>query len=256
LKLAFREYGSGTPLIILHGLFGQSDNWNTLAKKYAEHDLHVFTVDQRNHGLSPHSDTFTFESMADDLHEFIAEHDLKSPVLMGHSMGGKTVLHFEQKYKNIASRLIIADISARAYPPHHQDVLKALNAVNLDAIHNRKEAEAILSQHISDFGTKQFLLKNLYWKHQDEGLLDWRFNLKVITHDYDNVTKSVPFFTSDTPVLIINGEKSQYVTEEDVIDYKARFSNCRFITLKDAGHWVHAEKPQQYFDSTLGFIKS
>src|SRR6185503_15685796 len=99
MKLFYRKYGSGTPLIILHGLFGQSDNWNTLAKKFAENNFRVFTIDQRNHGLSPRSDTLTFESMADDLYEFIETHDLESPMLIGHSMGGKTVLYFEKKHK-------------------------------------------------------------------------------------------------------------------------------------------------------------
>lgn len=92
MKLAYREFGAGKPLIILHGLFGQSDNWNTLAKNFAEKGFHVFTLDQRNHGLSPHSELWNYEVMADDVFEFIQDHNLKEPVLLGHSMGAKTVL--------------------------------------------------------------------------------------------------------------------------------------------------------------------
>ena len=134
MKLAYREYGQGTPLIILHGLFGQSDNWNTLAKSFGEKGFRVFTIDQRNHGLSPHSDLWTYEHMAHDLYEFIKEHDLKDPILLGHSMGGKTVMYFESHYPSVASKVIICDIAARAYPPHHNEVLKALHSVDFNTV--------------------------------------------------------------------------------------------------------------------------
>ena len=183
MQLFFREFGMGQPLIILHGLFGQSDNWNTLAKNFAEQNFHVFTVDQRNHGLSPHSATWNYEVMADDLHEFIAEHNLLQPIILGHSMGGKTAMFFEWKYPHVASKIIIVDISPRAYGPHHGDVLKALNEVDFSVIKTRKEAEAKLNEYISDFGTKQFLLKNIYWKDAETTLMDWRFNLKVIHNE-------------------------------------------------------------------------
>ena len=164
MKLAFREFGSGQPLIILHGLFGQSDNWNTLAKNFGEKGFHVFTLDQRNHGLSPHSDEWNYEVMATDLKEFIDDHQLHNPILLGHSMGGKTVLFFELKYSGIAQKLIIVDIAARAYEPHHNDVLKALHAVDFNTITTRKEADVLMNTYLTDFRTKQFLLKNIYWK--------------------------------------------------------------------------------------------
>src|ERR1700740_3726323 len=118
MKLAYREFGQGQPLIILHGLFGQSDNWTTLAKQFAEKGLHVFTLDLRNHGLSPHSEVWNYEVMADDLKEFINEHQLKDPILLGHSMGGKVVMFFELKYPGIAKKIIAADIAPRAYGSH------------------------------------------------------------------------------------------------------------------------------------------
>lgn len=253
MKLAYREYGTGQPLIILHGLFGQSDNWNTLAKQFAEKNFRVFTIDQRNHGLSPHSEVWNYDAMAEDLMEFINEHHLQKPILLGHSMGAKTVMFFEKKFPNIASKLIIADMSAREYPPHHADVLDALNAVDFSAIKTRKEAEAVMNTFISDFGTKQFLLKNIYWKENDA--MDWRFNLSAISKNYDNVLVAVPPYTSQTETLIIKGEKSYYVEQNDMQDFETRFPNCKLVVINGSGHWVHAEKPKEFFDAVLQFIE-
>lgn len=254
MKLAFREFGEGQPLIILHGLFGQSDNWNTHAKGFADKGFRVFALDQRNHGLSPHSDEWTYEAMAEDLKEFIEEHQLKDPILLGHSMGGKTVMYFELKYPGIASKIIIADISASAYPPHHEDVLAALNAVDFTKIKTRKEAEAIMDAHIKDFGTKQFLLKNIYWKDNENNVMDWRFNLKVISEKYENVCAGVPEFVSEAKALIIKGELSKYISDSDKDDLKKRFPHSTLVILNGAGHWVHAEKPKEFFETVLMFI--
>ena len=253
MKLAFREYGEGTPLIILHGLFGQSDNWNTLAKKFAAAGFHAYTVDQRNHGLSPHSGTWDYPSMAGDIHEFINDHHLEGPLLMGHSMGAKTAMYFDQMFPAKSSKLVIADMAARKYAPHHQDVLKALNAVDFNKIETRKEAELILQEHLSDAGTRQFLLKNIYRKDEGPGM-GWRFNLDVITSKHENVGVEVPFYVSNTPTLIIRGGKSGYVTEADLGDFERRYPHHRFVTIEGAGHWVHAEKPDEFFEAVFSFI--
>ncbi|MCW3077679.1 MAG: putative hydrolase, partial [Bacteroidetes bacterium] len=212
MNLAYREFGQGQPFIILHGLFGQSDNWNTLAKQFAEQNFHVFTPDLRNHGLSPHSDVWDYEVMADDLKEFIDHHKLDNPIIMGHSMGGKVLMFFEAKYNGVTDKLIIADISPRAYEPHHHEVLAALNSVDFSVVKTRKEAESQLGEYIKDFGTKQFLLKNIYWRDTENNIMDWRFNLKVITASYNNIGVMAPEFKSDVPCLIIRGECSNYVT--------------------------------------------
>lgn len=254
MELAYREFGAGQPLIILHGLFGQSDNWNTLAKRFAEKGFHVFTIDQRNHGLSPHSEEWDYHVMAADLNEFIKFHNLEKPVLLGHSMGGKTVLFFEMLYPGVADKIIVADIAPRAYEPHHDAVLAALNAVDFSEINTRKEAEAILGNYISDFGTKQFLLKNIYWKEDASKQMDWRFNLKTITQKYNNIGVEVPEGSSDTPALFLKGEKSNYVAEDDEKDIAARFSNFKIETIANSGHWVHAEQPEAFFNSVMAFI--
>lgn len=254
MKLAYREFGTGQPLIILHGLFGQSDNWNTLAKNFAGKGFRVFTVDQRNHGLSPHSDIWNYEAMADDLNEFITEHQLEQPILLGHSMGGKTVMYFEAVYGGKAQKLIIADIAARAYAPHHDKVLAALHAVDFNLVKTRKEAEAIMINYLSDFGTRQFLLKNIYWKDAENNQMDWRFNLKTITENYNNIGLAVPDYISHTKTLVVRGELSDYISEDDLNEFKKRFSNLQTITIPQAGHWVHAEKPGEFFEAVLQFI--
>ena len=255
MKLAFREFGKGPPLIILHGLFGQSDNWNNLAKNFAENNFHVFTIDQRNHGLSPHSNDWNYEIMADDLKEFIDEYKLKKPIILGHSMGGKTCLFFEWKYPSLANKIIIADIAARFYEPHHTEVIEALKHIDFEKIKTRKEAELVLNKYITDFGTKQFLLKNIYWKDSLNGLMDWRFNLKVISASINNAGVAVPQFQSEVKCLLINGEKSNYINENDKKDFIQRFKDCKIETIKNAGHWLHAEKPKEFFNLVLGFIK-
>ena len=254
MELAYREFGAGRPLIILHGLFGQSDNWNTLAKRFAEKGFHVFTIDQRNHGLSPHSDVWNYQAMAEDLKEFIDHHQLQQVILLGHSMGGKTLMFFELLFPNVAQKLIVADIAPRAYEPHHDAVLMALNAVDFSEINTRKDAEAILGTYISDFGTKQFLLKNIYWREDESKQMDWRFNLKTITKEYNNIGVPVPDFKSDTKTLFIRGEKSNYITDEDEKDIASRFSNYQLKTITNSGHWVHAEQPDAFLNCVMEFI--
>ena len=254
MELAYREYGSGQPLIILHGLFGQSDNWNTLAKRFAEKGFRVFAVDQRNHGLSPHSTEWDYNVMASDLNEFIKFHDLKEPILLGHSMGGKTVLFYEMLYPNVAKKIIVVDIAPRAYEPHHEAVLKALNAIDFTEINTRKEAEAILNEYISDFGTKQFLLKNIYWKEDASKQMDWRFDLKTITEKYDNIGIEAPEGLSNTPALFIRGGNSNYISADDEKDIAARFSDYKLETVSNSGHWVHAEQPEAFFNTVMAFI--
>jgi esterase len=254
MKLAYREYGDGTPLIILHGLFGQSDNWNTLAKQFSEKGFKVFTVDLRNHGLSPHSKDWNYGIMAEDVKKFIDEHHLTDFVLMGHSMGGKVAMYFDKLFPNLASKIIICDIAAREYPPHHGEVLQALHAVDFTIVKTRKEAEAEMNKHISDFGTKQFLLKNIYWKDTENNIMAWRFNLEVISEKYDHIRESVPFYKSDVPCLVIKGSNSNYINAEDQSDFSKRYSHVEFNTIEGAGHWVHAEKPKEFFGIVMGFL--
>lgn len=169
-------------------------------------------------------------------------------------MGGKTLMFFEKLFPKIAQKLIICDIAARAYEPKHNEVVAALNAVDFNHVKTRKDAELVLNSFIKDFGTKQFLLKNIYWKDTDANLMDWRFNLKAITDNYNNVSVAVPEFISNSPTLIIRGSLSDYINEEDIQNFNLRFNNITIETILDAGHWVHAEKPLDFFECVKRFI--
>ena len=254
MKLFYRKSGQGQPLIILHGLFGQSDNWNTLAKQFSENGFEVYAVDARNHGLSSHSEDWNYKVMSEDILELITDNNLKDVIFLGHSMGGKVAMQFAIDHPNYLDKLIVADIAPKCYPPQHKSVVQGLEAVDFKTKKTRKEAEAILSQYISDFGTKQFLLKNIYWKENEE--MDWRFNLKVIKEKMENVGKAI---TSEVPcdvlALFIRGENGNYILDEDVDVIQKMFPNSTLETIQGAGHWVHAEKSKEFFDAVMKFIK-
>jgi esterase len=254
MKLYFRKYGSGQPMIILHGLFGQSDNWNTLAKKFGENGFEVYVADLRNHGLSPHSTQWDYKSMSEDVHELITDNNLKNVILCGHSMGGKTAMRYALDHCENLDKLIVADIAPKEYPVEPKEVIEALNAVDFSIIKTRKEAEDVLSKYITDFGTKQFLLKNIYWK--DNGELGWRFNLKVITEKIMNVREAISSDKNcEVPTLFIRGENSSYILDEDMNFIHDLFPRSMLETIGGAGHWVHAEKPNEFFECVMNFIK-
>jgi esterase len=254
MKLYFRKYGSGQPMIILHGLFGQSDNWNSLARQFGESGFEVYAVDQRNHGLSPQSEEWDYQTMSDDLHELVLDNNLKNIILIGHSMGGKTAMQYALQHPEGVDKLIVVDISPKSYPPQHPSVVKGLNAVDFNVVKTRKEVESILSEYINDFGTKQFLLKNLYWKENSR--LDWRFNIKVITEKMENVGESIALNNSvDVPSLFIRGEKADYILDEDMDLIRDLFPRSMLETIPGAGHWVHAEKPKEFFECVMRFVK-
>jgi pimeloyl-ACP methyl ester carboxylesterase len=170
-------------------------------------------------------------------------------------MGGKVAMYFEKIYPHLLSAMIVVDIASRFYPPHHEIVIKALNSVNFDEVNTRKEAERILENHGLDVPTQQFLLKNLYWIDPQNTRLNWRFNLEVISKNYNEIGKEVPYYESNLPVEIIYGNRSNYVNEQDKLDFAKRYSQAKFVEI-DAGHWVHAEKPNEFSISVLNFIAS
>lgn len=250
MKLYYREMGEGDPLVILHGLFGFSDNWQTHAKKLAEY-YRVILVDLRNHGRSDWSDDFSYEIMADDVLELFDDLSLEDVVLVGHSMGGKVAMHLAAKREEVLQKLIIVDMGIKAYPMHHEHIIAGINAVQLDSISARSEAEAQLKQHIDSEGVRQFLLKNMYWK--EKGKLAWRMNIEVLERDMPEIL--TPFEADEifTPTLFIRGELSNYVLDEDIPSIEAQFPDLEVITIIGAGHWVHAEAPNEFQEALLGF---
>jgi pimeloyl-ACP methyl ester carboxylesterase len=257
VPLAYRKYGdSGPAVLILHGLFGQSDNWTSVAKTLSEHGFQVYTLDSRNHGLSPHTIEWSYETMADDLSHFIKNHALTNPLCIGHSMGGKTLLYYESLFSGTLRGLIIVDIAARNYPPHHSDVFKALLSVDFNTLKTRKEAELVLQNQIPEPGVRQFLLKNLYWKDAPRQELAWRFNLDVLNHHAHEIGKAVPEFYSNTPAALIYGTHSSYINSEDLADFKKRFTNFTLYPIEHSGHWVHAEQPQAFVKAFIDFTNT
>lgn len=253
MKLHFRELGTGKPLIILHGLFGFLDNWQTLAKYFAQH-YKVYLVDLRNHGRSPHSTDFSYPLMAADLLEFITDHQIQEPAIMGHSMGGKVAMHFALHHPDQVSKLIVVDMAPKAYPPHHQDILAALNAVNVKAVASRGEVDQALARHIPEEGVRQFLAKNLY--RQEDNTFAWRMNLPVIEEKIGEVGKETKAEVAfDKPSLFIRGGNSRYIQPEQDMDLIGQlFPAATLETITGAGHWVHAEKPQELFNLVVRFL--
>jgi pimeloyl-ACP methyl ester carboxylesterase len=253
MELYYRKSGSGPNLIILHGLFGSSDNWMSIAKIISE-TFTVWLPDQRNHGQSPHSDTFTYAAMAKDLKDFIEQHGIENPNILGHSMGGKVVMEYATSFDNQIEKLIVADIAPKAYPLHHKEILEGLNSIVIDHVKARSEAQKQLEKYVSDFGTRAFLLKNIYRK--DDGTYAWRINLPVLTKDIANVglaTGQGKIYDGDT--LFIRGEKSHYVQDADFEDIKNIFKSAQFSTVQNAGHWLHAEQPDAFLKDILSFLK-
>ncbi len=252
MELFFRKFGSGQPLIIMHGLFGISDNWNTLAKKYGEH-FTTYSLDLRNHGQSPHSDVWNYEVMADDVAELMDAENISSAYIMGHSMGGKVAMFMAGKYAKKIDKLIVCDIAPKYYPPHHNEIIATLNGLDLNTTTSRKDAEAYMELKIPDYGVRQFLLKNLYWN--EEKKLAWRFNLPVITEQLNNVGELLPndiFY--EGPTLFIRGGNSRYILDSDIDLILEHFPNSQLSTIEGAGHWVHAEKPLEYLKVSLEFL--
>lgn len=245
--------GNGNPLLILHGYFGMSDNWKTignqLSKKYQIH-----LIDQRNHGRSFHSEAFSYDFMVDDLWNYIEHHQLEKVFLMGHSMGGKTAMLFAVTYPELVEKLVVVDISPRAYAPHHQEILAALNSVDFNLQNTRSLVDKQLQKLISDFGVRQFLMKNIYWK--EKGVLGFRFNLEALTKNNASIGEALPMnarFEKDT--LFLKGENSSYITQNEVLIIDAHFPKNIIVTIKNAGHWLHAENPKQFYDEVVDFLK-
>ncbi len=254
MKLFYRKFGQGKPLIILHGLFGQSDNWNTLGKQFSQNGFEVYLVDQRNHGLSPHSDEWNYPAMSDDILELIIDSKLENVLLLGHSMGGKSAMHFAVHHCEKISKLVVADIAPKKYPESNMDIIEGLISVDLIKLQSRKEVEGELGKLISETATKQLLLKNLYWK--DEGKLAWRFNLKVINDNRDTVGETFILGNKScsAPTLFLRGEKSNYILDADFKNIKTFFPAAELKSIADAGHWLHTDKSKEFFETAKEFL--
>lgn len=256
MQLFYRTYGKGKPFIILHGLFGISDNWVSFAKKIAKLDYQVYLLDQRNHGQSPHSPNFNYLALVDDLFEFIDEHELDNAVILGHSMGGKVAMRFALENPDYLSKLIVVDISLRQYPPrdYHLKVIRAMKKVDFSMVKNRKEVETVLAEDIESTRIRQFIMKNLYRKEKNE--LAWRMCLDAIANNLDEMFDGIDAERPlEKPTLIVRGGKSDYVLDSDLPPLKIAFPLSEIKTIPNATHWVHAEEPDLFYKYVVEFLK-
>lgn len=253
MQLHSNFVGEGQPFVILHGFLGMGDNWKTLGTKFSELGYQVHMLDQRNHGKSPHSDEFSYDILAADLVAYCEQHNLKNIILLGHSMGGKTAMLAAANNPDLVEKLIIVDIAPKYYEPHHQQILEGLTALDKVNLSSRREADKLLSEFISNKGIRLFLLKNLERESQKKLVL--KVNLSALKKNIENVGEALPQEKSyDGPVLFIRGANSDYITKEDESDIKNQFPEAQIVTIENAGHWVHAENMEAFYDAVESFL--
>ena len=251
VDLHYRRMGtsSATPIVILHGLFGSSDNLGSIARELAEPSeqggpaYDVLVVDLREHGRSPHTEAATYPHMAADVHALIAKLGLKDIVLVGHSMGGKAAMLFAQRWPELLKHLVVIDIGPREHTNNQGHIVDALRTADLSPGRTRKEVEAHIAQRVKEPGVVQFLLKNLYW--QSEQQLAWRMNVEGLARDLQHILAAIGPETVRVPTTFIRGGQSDYITREDVPAIKEQFPNSKVETIPFAGHWVHAQAPDE-----------
>ena len=253
MNLNFKSIGSGFPLIILHGLLGSLDNWQSIAKQFGEH-FEVFIIDQRDHGRSPHTPEFSYALLVTDIREFMQQQGIDRAHFIGHSMGGKVAMHLALEHPERVAKLIVVDVAPVEYEDRHSDVFKALFAVDLRTLGSRQQAEGTLRSILgNDESTVQFLMKGLY--RDDDNRFQWRFDVQALYDAYDEISSGIESdkpFEGDT--LFIKGEKSEYINASNFSEIIDLFPNNQLVEIVGAGHWVHAENPVQFTDAVLKFL--
>ena len=254
MKLNHKIFGSGHPLIILHGLFGMLDNWRTIARML-EDKYQCILVDLRNHGRSPRNSEMNYKVMAEDIHELMEHLRIEHAFVLGHSMGGKVAMQFTLTYPELVDKLIVVDISPKKYPIVHKSEIKAIQSIDPAQINERNEAEKILTQFLGDDqATIQFLMKNL--TRLPEGGFEWKANMPVLISNYDQLMQPIESTSIfDKPVLFIRGDRSESLKEEDWQSILVLFPKAQLTTLP-AGHWVHADQPEMFKNIVASFLDS
>lgn len=251
MELYYRELGQGQPIVMLHGIFGSSDNWLTQSRMLSER-YHTYALDLRNHGQSPHDEVFDYASMVEDVLKFMKENNIEDPILMGHSMGGKVAMNLALAYPDKIGKLIVVDIAPKSYDMQNYVVLKGLLSIPIEEVTSRQQADDMLAKHVDEPDVRQFLLKNV--QRKPEGGFKWKLNLPAIAENIMKIGLPLQYEgTFEKPTLFIRGARSNYVSDSDFGLIKEIFPAASFETL-ETGHWVPAEKPKEFVEVVLGWL--
>ncbi len=265
MKLFYRKYGeSGTPLIIVHGLYGSGDNWVSIARELSVR-FEVYVIDQRNHGQSPHSETHNYPTLRDDLKTFMDAEGIDQAVLIGHSMGAKTIMYFAASWPDRVISLVSVDMAPRAYhelalesrsAARHGALIDAMLELDLSSMKSREEIDRAFSEKIGSERVRAFLLKNV--QRNKAGKFFWRVNLAALRSNLPRILDGLlnsenegvggleeipPGGIAGFPALFVAGENSDYIRAEDYQLIRNLFPRAQIVTIPNAGHWVHAEQP-------------
>jgi len=264
MKLFYRKLGEGQPFIILHGLYGSSDNWVSIARELSA-NFEIWLIDLRNHGRSPHSKYHNYELMVNDLYEFINEHQLNKSILLGHSMGGKLAMYFADSYPELLSHLIIIDIAPKSYvfsidiqsdTLNHKQIMEGMLAVDFSGLNKREDLELELSKFIKSEQIRQFLMKNI--KREQDMSFGWTLNIEALYQNLKNILDGfIPLNSKaieDFPVLFVKGSESEYIKTEDMDEIKSYFPNSKFEVIPNAGHWLHVQEPEKLIEKLKEFL--
>jgi len=244
---------SANEILILHGFLGSGDNWISIAKKLVENNYKVHLIDQRNHGRSFHSSEFNYELMREDLLQYINHHKIYQPIIMGHSMGGKTVMNFALKHPNRLSKLFVIDTSPRFYERHHDYIIEALLRIDLKKINKRINVDLELSKTIKDLSLRNFLMKNLFWK--EPNVLEFRFNLQSLQLNIDEIGKEITYSDQfKKPTYFFKGENSDYIKDVDYKSILNIFPNSKLISISNSGHWLHADNSEEFLNNFISLL--
>jgi esterase len=253
MELFYRHYGEGRPVVILHGLFGMSDNWVTFGRRLSEKNFSVFIPDLRNHGHSPHSEDFNYTLLSDDLHDFLQQNNIINPILIGHSLGGKVVMNFTLNFHAVEGKRIIIDMGIRKYGMHNEEVLQAMMNVDISTKKTWQEIEEALAKKIQSKKVIQLMLKNV--QKNNDSTFKWKLGLEAISNNFHEIFKAVESSEKpNIPTLFIAAENSDYISESDMTEIRKIFPSSEYTSIPGSSHWVHADKPDELLEAVTRFI--